>query len=49
MNISNSGIIYQILDSKKINHLLTKITSERTIIEGKTISKKNKVKKSKKT
>lgn len=40
MNVSNAGIIYQILNSKSIDIILKKITDEKTNIEGKSILKK---------
>ena len=40
MNVSNTGIIYQILNSKSIDLMLKKITDEKTNIEGKSLMKK---------
>jgi len=40
MNLGNSGIIYQILNSKMIDDLLKRITEEKTNIEGKSLMSK---------
>ena len=40
MNVSNSGIIYQLLNSKSIDRLFKNITDEKTYIEGKSLIKK---------
>ena len=40
MNVSNTGIIYQILNSKSIDLMIKKITDEKTNIEGKSLMKK---------
>ena len=37
MNVSNSGIIYQLLNSKSIDGLFKNITEEKTYIEGKSL------------
>ena len=43
MNVSNSGIIYQILNSKSIDKLLKNVTEEKTYIEGKSLIKKKSI------